>query len=733
MASNARGSSMSEGLTSADNERKTSQHALPQRPDAPRRGYRPSDLATTVYVAMSSLAVQILSSILSKNNADDKTDYTRDLPIEVLARVFKLVKGDGANDSWLVVACVSRHWRAIALFATELWTTLTFDHRYTPKDVVDFLSRSKNTPNLCLTFDLTRVESGDGRLKMLQTMFRSRVADPPLLRLRALTIRTKDDGYSTIDKFSPNLAGAKRLKSLTLEDTTGRLPRFGPTIHSVFRKVPKMPALEELRIGGLLVIVPSETLKRLKTLEITNTEKYSEFAREGNEVYKHIPRTLAWCDNLQRLVLRSALLSTFEWYPRCTAQLRDLRYIELLAPPGCVAIATAKLHIPQDAATHIVWTVHPTQYGSVFPNIHSRNASQSSDHRFRKTTALALHASEDQSMCGSADVHASGDPIWRLTRDMHLCGEHTRRATLRQSFRELAMVVNPLQLVHLELHVRSRLPTYEEDWKALLLACANVRVLRVGSEPAAMRMLAALPSLLDLKLGLRTRVLPRRLHELALCMDAFRGNMVDLIRDRVERVAVLRVCLPQEAHRNAERKRMARRNKRALRAAWAKLPLGARVRVEYGAPCEVCSAPGDMNVTGEEGLAVDVATGPGEELAHQAEEHNEARQDASWWPADDPNNWSTSSDDSELESDSKPLKAVIPAVPNAAAPILTSMPMDAKQIGANSGSEDRRVVRLGWAFELFESNDEWNASVDNDDGATSYEADSELSGAEGWD
>ncbi|KAH9852478.1 hypothetical protein C2E23DRAFT_730897, partial [Lenzites betulinus] len=476
---------------------------------------------------MASVAGQNLREIVAIPKESKRMDPAVRLPMDVMARVFVLVKEDSVGDQWVVVSKVSQLWREHAFYASELWTTLSFGRKHLPVDVDHLLARSRGRSGLDLSFDTTWTSRNHAEA-MLALLHEPSAANAS--RLQKLNIRTTRQGFREVDSLMKSL-DAPNLATLALDDRTKRIPCNQPG-DALFRTLPNLPSLTSLRVRGLLLDVRPELFQSLTTLEMYNLKKYEQRRLPSERVKTYLCDVLALTTRLQRLKLHFPMNDQIIRDPNFAVELPALEYLEILDDNHYPAILFSALRIPKTAAVHLHSRIPNDDYNWVL-----LNALPLADHgmpieSFAKTTALVFNANLHQSVHGWTNSEASGEPAWGLMGELSLRHRAARRKMLWEAFRELPTIVRATQIVHLELHIHWQLPTRGEDWVEVLSAFTKLRVLRVGGERAAWTMLDALPKIETNTICCRPG-LPLGLQEVTLCLDSLRASTAMFIATKL--------------------------------------------------------------------------------------------------------------------------------------------------------------------------------------------------------
>ncbi|KAI0336792.1 hypothetical protein GY45DRAFT_1429827 [Cubamyces sp. BRFM 1775] len=574
-------------------------------------------------------------------NMTKRSDFTRRLPFEILAYIFTLVyELSTADDSWLAITWVNRFWREVALNTRELWTTLSFGHHHSLFDISDLLWRSGTRKGLGLSFDMTSFDSSETTSRLMQ-LFLAGPTDLHINRLRSLTIYTRQ--IFGLDSFFSCLV-APNLRSLTLEDINAGVPYQ----YSLARYLPRdLPALRELRVRGFIIIVHPSLLAKLQVLEISDTGKYLPYRRDPR-VHGYLSAMLSPCANLEELTLRFPILAGSFGPGSQRPSFPALKSLVIQGKPRLPSAILSQFVIPLDTQVHL--QLRMPQGDPEFFLHHDAPWGHSSMFQLKaKTAALALDTNGDYTLTGWKNPWARGSPAWSVMADMHepLLVGNARQLSLAIAFRDLPRSFANSRIVHLELHINHDICTERDAWKNLLWGLSVLRVLRVGGERAVRTLLRSLPS----PTSSQPSLLPPMLYELALCVHRLTDEVWMLVTNKVCQISVLRICLPSSAHADAQIRRQARLNKKRIRVSLTNR-FGVQVRVEYGKMCGACHQPWDIN----ESVYNKYDDMGGEDFGPAVHTHTpqgEARLNKEWTPLDNPDEWSSSSEESQgTESDS---------------------------------------------------------------------------------
>ncbi|EIW55476.1 uncharacterized protein TRAVEDRAFT_49966 [Trametes versicolor FP-101664 SS1] len=582
---------------------------------------------------MTPVAVRCPTDAALALNEVERRDFTRGLPAELLVEIFSMVKDDSEGTEWQTVTWVDRRWRAIALCGSKLWKTVFFDHRLAPADALELVQRSGSARGLDLTFD-ARLAPCHAREMLKLTQKHGACA-----RMRKLAVWTASGGFSVLRDFLMSLQ-APHLESLTLVDETKERSCHGvmevpfEENDSVFMVLADLPQLKELRMRGFLLLVPPTTLARLSILETSDTDKYNLVNLGPESMDEYLQSLLTSCPNLEQLVLHGFHAGSYLDWEKVT--LPGLQYLEILHERPYQAPLYNHLKIPKTAAVHLYTPLKDAKQNVLLYQDNSLPPL------FENTASLAFNANTNQHVCGWRTAHPTGSPAWCIMGEMSRLDARTRSELLLRALRDLPRTVNfPMPIVHLELHIHFTMPDYlfAAVWRELLLSLPALRVLRGGGERAARSFLCVLapharcgPS----ERAQRCSVLLPRLRELGLCLVALRAPMCVCIAERVRFVSVLRIWLSAEAHEDKVTRRETRRNRRSLTAEMERR-WGTKVRAEYRERCETCHHAADR--AGVFGHNDD----SGFDLAIPNHRLGDGDEDGGWQPADDPDEWSSTS------------------------------------------------------------------------------------------
>ncbi|KAL1941732.1 hypothetical protein VTO73DRAFT_6732 [Trametes versicolor] len=564
---------------------------------------------------MTPVAVRFPTDAALALNEVERRDFTRGLPAELLVEIFSMVKDDSEGTEWQTVTWVDRRWRAIALCGSKLWKTIFFDHKLAPADALELVQRSGSARGLDLTFD-ARLAPCDAREMLKLTQKHGACA-----RMRKLAVWTTSGGFSVLRDFLMSLQ-APHLESLTLVDETKERSCHGvmevpfEENDSVFMVLADLPQLKELRMRGFLLLVPPTTLARLSILETSDTNKYNLVNLGPESMDEYLQSLLTSCPNLEQLVLHDFHAGSYLDWEKVT--LPGLRYLEILHERPYQAPLYNHLKIPKTAAVHLYTPLKDAKQNVLLYQDNSLPPL------FENTASLAFNANANQHVCGWRTAHPTGSPAWCIMGEMSRLDARTRCELLLRALRDLPRTVNfPMRIVHLELHIHFTMPDYlfAAVWRELLLTLPALRVLRVGaSAPRAPSFAVLLP----------------RLRELGLCLVALRAPMCVCITERARFVSVLRIWLSAVAHEDKATRRETRRNRRSLTAEMERR-WGTKVRAEYRERCETCHHAADR--AGVFGHNDD----SGSDLAIPNHRLGDEDENGGWQPADDPDEWSSTS------------------------------------------------------------------------------------------
>lgn len=613
-----------------------------------------------------------------------RCDFTKYLPVEILAEIFNLVRDDNTDADWQTIAWVDSRWREIALADVNLWKRLSLTHRHTPADIMALLGRSGSAMGLDLTLHVTSRFS----IEDAECMLWSTLEPGTCERIRKLAIYIEDADNVPFDMFLRNFRGPN-LESLTFEycdeeqaddgtktergsenepQLVDRPPEPIEENPEIFGMLPELPKLRELRIRGMLLLAPPKTLAQLTTLEASSSSAFLwiEAIRPGM-VDDYMRRLLMPCQNLEQLFLTD-FLAGFLYDPERIA-LPALQYLEAFHGPPAAAVLYSHLEIPDTAAVHLRTYLHAdsppssTDYMLPFAEVVDRDVWRPPF--LQHTMTLAFHATANQSVQGWLTPWPAGAPAWSYAGAMDELDARTRRALLPHALRDLPRTVEaPRRIVHLEVHIHYTMGTAlrAADWRGLLREFSALRVLHVGGVGAAHSLLAALAvprrrrsdeeGDSEDKAGeeeaapRRRDRLPRRLHELGLCLDWLDEVTCRYIVRQLPRhvLPVLRIRLPEEARWERGRRR-ARAHALTLGfAAVMEERWGTTVWVDHGERCETCQCAEDPAWVEEDAVDWDGEDEPEFDQEVDVCVPEGAEEDDGWMPQD-PDDWNASSGD----------------------------------------------------------------------------------------
>ncbi|KAJ3540387.1 hypothetical protein NMY22_g4319 [Coprinellus aureogranulatus] len=198
------------------------------------------------------------AEILALENRRNALVFINQLPPEILSAIFDIVKTHAKRRSyhrrfsWMSVSFVCRHWRAVALDSTSLWTPVDFEN---PAIAELMLSRSKNVL-LEISFN-SRVNTKNCKETQCKALSQTQ---------RLLSLDVTVDSASFSDVFTTCIGPAPHLTKLAIQGEyqgTAKLPeRFFEG---------KSSALENLKLGGFDFVTGWEHLPftaSLRTLHL---------------------------------------------------------------------------------------------------------------------------------------------------------------------------------------------------------------------------------------------------------------------------------------------------------------------------------------------------------------------------------------------------------------------------------------------------------------------------------
>ncbi|KAI0368557.1 hypothetical protein BV20DRAFT_458220 [Pilatotrama ljubarskyi] len=417
--------------------------------------------------------------------------HADNIPTELLLAVFLLLR-DHHRTSWINVLLVCNRWYEVAVTAPILWTKIAIDERCEPDHFATLLQRSEAL-NLDLSLDVHSTDFG-----------------PWLQTLRAHAARIS----SLFLRFSPDQTA----------DLQRRLEHISPsisslTLHCLASEAPKMllnpaafPSLHSLQATQIL---PHPT-SQMPGVTVLVLNQIWHAAHWGGDVSQYdLLTTLDAFPALESLILHDTL-PPYMLDGDATmvhVNLRELRIVELNETFEDIKLFLGHITIPAEAHLTILARVgdamwEPMQSGvllGVLPEDHLTAVPM-----IRGTRALQLFAGHTEdgplTLMSSPDENALPPQAWTII--FPDCGE-TLPEALPVALVELAAVINPSALLHLELHMAPHV-LFDLDWEAVLRPFSHLRKLCIGSVWTAENVVSMLYRHHD--------VLPQ-LSELVLCLD----------------------------------------------------------------------------------------------------------------------------------------------------------------------------------------------------------------------
>ncbi|TFK64884.1 hypothetical protein BDN72DRAFT_846212 [Pluteus cervinus] len=180
------------------------------------------------------------------------------LPAEVLTRIFGLVQHicshevDTASPQWVVVTCISQHWRDVAVGCPSLWSQITDTF---PKHITsEWIQRSKDIP-LYITSNLSSVAD----LQFIETS---------LFRIRELKLSVLPNTWN--DLLSQILSSPAPLLESLCFSITASDSRAPLSMISDDTFAGKTPSLRRMELTGCPVNIRSSIFTDLTALELND-------------------------------------------------------------------------------------------------------------------------------------------------------------------------------------------------------------------------------------------------------------------------------------------------------------------------------------------------------------------------------------------------------------------------------------------------------------------------------
>ncbi|KAI0672768.1 hypothetical protein C8Q78DRAFT_678766 [Trametes maxima] len=444
-----------------------------------------------------------MDAAVTENTSAAFMVHVNHLPPEILTEIFMNIRGNALYFDWIkTITGVCGYWRRVALESASLWVKFRIQPRSKPEIVAMFLRRSKNATldvtigrqgvhmDLCAAFGL--LDEHKGRIKVLTLMFGV-------------------DQIPCVEGFVATLG--RQLTALHLIGNEYVLPRslLSASRRHLSLASAHIPELRELHVYRVVVDAPPGILSNLTNLELRCLREY-ELNAAGSPFANYIFQTLSTCSNLGRLVLEDVLWRVNDVGEGRAISLPKLRQLRVQVEDTPTAQILPLFSIPDTATVDSisVWSgsrwfdwIHDKSRVGIFKTaLPLPDKDEGAMRRYSSTRSLSLRAYNQYQpdmlaytyldfggVCGDAPTP------WSARVDLRHYSRNvkSRAALFSAAIRDMPVLVNPLQVVQLEIHAAPHLLAVAPwPWASIMRQFQRVETLTVGGACAVTAFLLTL-------------------------------------------------------------------------------------------------------------------------------------------------------------------------------------------------------------------------------------------------